>query len=341
MALLLAETLDRYRATVLGFAVGDALGFPFRGLPPQTRARLGMADDFALRPRGRFAKGQFSDDTQVLLAVAESVAREKKLDGRSAAQHLSWLWQEGVILQPPPTTTQAAEAILKGTPWMSAGAPLGVKEPSCLSRGVVAGLWSEADPSRLAHDASVLTVITHKDPACTAAVAAVARAVQLGCAGEALAPAELCAQVSQAAAASDQELADELYYLPRVLGWEPERALPALRRIGVPAAQLEAEPGLPAHVTPVLLSALWAALKVPHDFRQALDLLLSAGGEVDVAAGVCGAVLGAQLGCEGIPARLRKNVLYPEALAEAAERLFDARLHRAPAAVPSVVAAKR
>ena len=76
MALLLAETLDRYRATVLGFAVGDALGFPFRGLPPQARARLGMADDFALRPRGRFAKGQFSDDTQVLLAVAESVARE-------------------------------------------------------------------------------------------------------------------------------------------------------------------------------------------------------------------------------------------------------------------------
>jgi ADP-ribosyl-[dinitrogen reductase] hydrolase len=331
MALLLHETLDRYRASVLGFAVGDALGFPFRGLPPPSRLRNGLADDFAPRPRGRFAKGQFSDDTQVLLAVAESVAKEKRLDGRSAAQHFSWLWQEGVILQPPPTTTAAAESILKGTPWMSAGADLGVKEPSCLSRGVVAGLWSEDDPSRLAHDASVLTVITHKDPGCAAAVAAVARAVQLGCAGEALGPTELCAQLSH----------DELYYLPRVLAWEPERALSALRRIGVPVAQLEAEPGLPAHVTPVLLSALYAALKVPHDFRQALGLLLSAGGEVDVAAGVCGAVLGAQLGCEGIPARLRKNVLYPEALAEAAERLFDARLHRVPVSVPHLVVAKR
>ncbi len=341
MALLLNETLDRYRATVLGFAVGDALGFPFRGLPPPSRLRAGLADDFASRPRGRFAKGQFSDDTQVLLAVAESVAREKRLDGRSAAQHLSWLWQEGVILQPPPTTTQAAESILKGTPWMSAGADFGVKEPSCLSRGVVVGLWSEDDPSRLAHDASVLTVITHKDPACTAAVSAVARAVQLGCAGEALGPAELCAQLSQAAAAADPELADEIYYLPRALNWEPDRALAALRRIGVPAAQLEAEPGLPAHVTPVLLSALYAALKVPHDFRHAAELLLSAGGEVDVAAGVCGAVLGAQLGLEGIPARLRKNVLYAEALAEAAERLFDARLHRLPVSVPHVVAAKR
>jgi len=90
-----------------------------------------------------------------------------------------------------------------------------------------------------------------------------------------------------------------------------------------------------------LLSALYAALKVPHDFRHALDLLLSAGGEVDVAAGICGAVLGAQLGTEGIPARLRKNVLYPEALSEAADRLFDARLNRAPAAHATVVAARK
>jgi ADP-ribosylglycohydrolase len=341
LPLLLAEQLDRYRAAVLGFAVGDALGFPFRGLPPPARARLGLADDFAARPRGRFAKGQFSDDTQVMLAIAEAVARERRIDGKSAAQHLSWLWQEGVILQPPPTMTAAAEALLKGVPWMSAGAELGVKEPSCLSRGVVAGLWSESEPPRLAHDASVLTVITHKDPACAGAVTAVARAIQLGTQGEQLPPNEWCAQLSQAAASSDPELADEIFYLPRVLSRDPDSALAALRRIGVPMAQLEAEPGLPSHVTPVLLSALYAVLKVPHDFRHALDLLLSAGGEVDVAAGVCGAVLGAQLGTEAIPARLRKHVLYADALSEAAERLFDAKVNRAPVHAPSTVAVKR
>src|SRR5258705_5904648 len=139
-------------------------------MAPQALQRsMGLADDFAPRPRGKFARGQFSDDTQVLLAIAESVAKERKIDGRSAAAHLCWLWQEGVILQPPPSMSQAVEALQRGTPWMSAGAELGVKDPSCLSRGVVIGLWGEDSPARIAHDAAGVTVVPPKDPSCAAA----------------------------------------------------------------------------------------------------------------------------------------------------------------------------
>src|SRR5581483_3594302 len=220
--------------------------------------------------------------------------------------------------------TQAVEQLQRGTPWMSAGADVGVKDPSCLSRGVVVGLWGDDSPVRLAHDAAVLTVLTHKDPSCAAAAAAVARAVQMGLAGEPFTPQLFCDELSKAAAGCDRELADEIYYLPRVLGWEPERALPALRKIGVPLAQLETA-GLPQHVAPVLLTALYAALKVPHDFREAMAMVLRTGGESDVAAAVCGAVMGANLGCEALPARLRKHVLYAEALVDTADRLFEAR----------------
>ncbi len=328
MPLPLSLLHDRFRAAVLGFAIGDALGFPYRGMAPQGLLRAQtLADDFAPRPRGKFARGQFSDDTQVLIATAQSVAKEKRIDGRSLAAHLCWLWQEGVILQPPLSLTQAVESLQKGTPWMSAGADVGVKDPSCLSRGVVVGLWADDSPPRLAHDAAVLTVVTHKDPTCAAACAIVARAIQLGLANEQLTPQAYCDELSKAAAGCDRELADEVYYLPRVLGWEPERALPALRKIGVPVAQLET-PGLPSHVTPVLLTGLYAALKVPHDFREAMAMVLRCGGESDVAAAVCGAVMGAASGCEALPARLRKHVLYSEALVEAADKLFDARLLR-------------
>ncbi len=75
MPLHLAQVQDRYRAAVMGFAIGDALGFPLRGLPPSGMTRWAtVAEDFVARPRGRFAKGQFSDDTQMMLAVAEAVA---------------------------------------------------------------------------------------------------------------------------------------------------------------------------------------------------------------------------------------------------------------------------
>lgn len=330
MPLHVAALQDRFRAAVLGFAIGDALGFPLRGLPAPALLRgAPSVDDFIARPRGGFPKGQFSDDTQMLMAVADAVVREKRIDGRAAAQHLSWLWQEGTVLQPPPSATQAAQALLAGTPWMSAGAPLGVVDPSSLSRGVVAGLASETTPTRLAHDAHALTVMTHKDPLCAAAVAVFARAVQLGLSGEQHSAENFCAQLAQAARPHSVALADEVYYLPRALDWEPTRALVALRRVGVPV-NYDFETGIPPHVTPVLLTGLYAFLKVPGDFRQALALVLKAGGEVDIAAGVTAAVCGAHVGLEGIPQKLRKNVMYSESLLEVADRLFDLKLSRAP-----------
>jgi ADP-ribosylglycohydrolase len=342
MPLKLVELQDRFRAAVLGFAIGDALGFPFRGLPPAALARQPfLGEDFVARPRGGFAKGQFSDDTQMLMAVADAVVRERKIDGRTAAQHLSWLWQEGTILQPQAGTSQAMEQLLAGTPWMSSGAPMGVRDPGCLSRGVVAGLFSESSPPRLAHHAQVLTVMTHKDPLCAAAAAAVGRAIQLGLDGESRGPQQFCEEVSVAAAVTDAELADEIYYLPRVLSWESERAIPALRRVGVSASHFDFEQGLPAHVTPVLLTALYAVLKAPTNFRDALCLVLRGGGEVDVAAGVTGAILGAHLGCDAMPARLRKHVLYGDALVETADRLFDTRLERVPVTTPAWANVKR
>lgn len=342
MPLHVAVLQDRFRAAVLGFAIGDALGFPVRGLPASALVRAPQSgDDFASRPRGGFPRGQFSDDTQMMMAVADAVVREKRIDGRTAAQHLSWLWQEGTVLQPPPSATQAAERLLAGTPWMSAGAPIGVCDPSSLSRGVVVGLSSEPMTTRLAHDAQVLTVMTHKDPLVAGAVAAFARAIQLGLSGEMMSAEDFCEQVATAARANSPALADELFYLPTALAWEPERALPVLRRVGVPVNHYDFDLGVPPHVTPVLLTGLYAFLKFPTDFRAAMQCVLKSGGEVDVTAGVCAAVAGAHLGTEAIPPRLRKNVMYADALMEVADRLFDLKLSRVPVVTGAFATLKR
>lgn len=325
MPLTPAERQDRFHAAFLGLAIGDALGFPLRGVPPASLTRLThLADDFSPRPRGKFAKGQFSDDTQLLLAASESVIREGKVDGRSAAAHFAWLWQEGVILQPPKGLSEALQRLAGGAPWMSAGAPLGLKCPSVLSRAMVVGLF-EGRRARLPHDAGVLSVVTHKDPTCAAAAAAFAQAVALGMEEEALTAAAFCESLALAAAVHDKTLAEELRHLPRLLTWDVSRALGALRKVGVPRSELDGVEGLPPHVVPVLLTSLYATLKMPHDFREAVALVLRCGGEVDVAAAVTGALLGAHLGTRALPARLRKQVLYGENLLDTADRLFQAR----------------
>lgn len=342
MSLPPAETLDRYQAAFLGLAIGDALGFPLRGVPPQSLARLeGLAEDFAPRPRGRFLKGQFSDETQLLLAAADSITRERKIEGRSLAAHLAWLWQEGVILQPPHALIATFERLLEGTPWMSAGAPLGVKDPSSLSRALLAGLWLAQTPSRIPHEVGILVIVTHKDPTCAAAAAAYARAVSLALQEEPLTPQGFCETVAHAALPHDGNFADEIANLYRLLAWEPQKAIEQLCRIGVPPAQVREGEGLPPHVVPVLLVALYAALRVPHDFRGALTLILQCGGEADVAAALCGGLLGAHLGLEALPMKLRKNVLYNDHVLATARRLYEARVASQPAAVLAPSAAAR
>jgi ADP-ribosyl-[dinitrogen reductase] hydrolase len=336
------ERQDRFRAAVLGFAVGDALGFPLKGVPPASLQRLpALADDFAHRPRGRFSRGQFSDDTQLMLAAAESAVLERRIDGRSAAAHLSWLWREGVIVLPSRSLADALQRAGAGVPWMSAGAGLGIKEASVLSRGVVAGLWNVEDARKLSHDAGILAIVTHKDPVCAAACAAFGRAVSLGVSAPSASPSVFCEEVSAAARLHDGRLAEELRHLTKLLAWESPRALEQLRRIGVPSSALRETAGLPSHVVPVLLVALYASLRAPHDFREALSLVLGVGGEVDVAAGMCGAIMGAHLGCDAIPARLRRNVLYADHLVETADRLYAARQALVPAVAFAPVRVRR
>jgi ADP-ribosyl-[dinitrogen reductase] hydrolase len=330
---------DRFRAALIGLAVGDALGFPLRGVPRTSLQRLpALAEDFSPRPRGRFQKGQFSDDTQLMLAAAESAVAERRIDGRAVAAHFAWLWREGVIVFPPRTLADALQRLADGVPWMSAGASLGVKEPSALSRALVAGLWSSSDRSRLSHDAGTLAIVTHKDPTCAAAAAAFASATALGLESPSAAPSAVCEAAASAARPHDPGLAEELRYLPRLLAWESPRALEQLRRIGVPPAQLRETEGIPSHVVPVLLIALYASMRVPHDFREAVALVLRAGGEADAAAALCGALMGAHLGTDAIPARLRRNVLYADHLQETADRLYAARYLPRPS--PAVVAVR-
>ena len=313
------ELRERFRGALLGFAIGDALGFPYRGRAPQELHRRPLpVDDFGIR--SGFSRGQFTDDTQLLLSTANAIVEAKGVDGRAVAQHFAWLWVEGSILDPQESVDKAMQALQGGTPWVSSGAPLGVRDPSCLSRGIALGLLGEEAISKLAHHAHVVTVMTHKDPACTAAVLAVARCIQLRISDPKISPRRTCEELAQAAMNCDRELASEIFYLPRILGWSSERAMATLREVGV--IRKKNEVGLPAHLLPVLLVALYATLKYPLDFRAAIAAVLANGGEVDVAAGLTAAFFGAGFGSENLPPRLRKNLLYRDELTASADALF-------------------
>jgi ADP-ribosyl-[dinitrogen reductase] hydrolase len=321
----LPQLHSRFRASVLGFAIGDALGFPLNGLSSSSISRMALlAEDFAARPKGRYLKGQFSCLTQMLLATAASVAFSSKIDGRDIATQLLQLWNDGTILAPPDNVTESMQSLRRGDSWLGSGSGFSVCEPSALSRSVIPGLFSETSPPKLLHDVQVVTVVTHKDPLCIAASAAIARAIQLGLTQEAHDASTFCRHVATAAALAAPQLADEIENLPRLLFWDETKALKTLSTIGLRPKEVQNAQGVAAHVTPVSLTALYAALKGGASFRSAVALALKAGGAVTAVAALTAAVVGAHVGTDGIPARLSKNVLYRDAILESADALFVA-----------------
>jgi len=323
-----ATLQDRFRGAFLGLAIGDALGFPVRGVPPAGLRRLPeLADAFAPRPRGRFPQGQTSDETQLAVLAAEAIAGAGAVDGRRFARLLEEAAAGGGLVQPARAVVEAASRLSRGIPWMSAGEGLGARDASAISRGLAVGLF-EPEARRLARSAGVLAVVTHKDPTCAAAGAAFARAISSTLSGEAASPVLLCQAMAASASEHDPALGDELRHLPRLLTWEVERATELVRRVGVSAAALGEEDGLPDHPWPVLLLGTYAALRLPHDFREAMATVLRWGGEASAAAAVAGALLGAAQGVACLPPRLRRHVLSADRLVAAADALLGARFAR-------------
>jgi len=74
-------TKSRVRGAIIGTAIGDALGMPVEGLSSSTVARrYGFIKSFLAPKRGSWAKrthnlkrGQWTDDTQLMFAIGESI----------------------------------------------------------------------------------------------------------------------------------------------------------------------------------------------------------------------------------------------------------------------------
>src|SRR5688572_30453265 len=69
--------LDQVRGSILGLAIGDAMGHPteFIESVPAIRERWGERGVVDLMPAGRHPAGTFTDDTQMAIAVARALVR--------------------------------------------------------------------------------------------------------------------------------------------------------------------------------------------------------------------------------------------------------------------------
>ena len=125
---------NRVVASFLGMAIGDALGAPIEGIPWKKRKEIGRVEGYISNGdhpwNSRLIQGQWTDDTQLMLVVAESlIANGGRINmDDMAARHVAALTEAREKgLGWGRTTTLAVERLATGVHWNESGKNLGEK----------------------------------------------------------------------------------------------------------------------------------------------------------------------------------------------------------------------
>ncbi|PTH85657.1 ribosylglycohydrolase [Streptomyces sp. A244] len=275
--------IDRAVATIVGSAVGDALGAPFEFGPTGAfSARFPEAGRGGeMCGGGGWEPGEGTDDTQMAVLVAESLLQRGGLD----LPDIYARFQRRAAAGPKDIGLQTEDVLTNGMPWdLAAAIHFQVNQRAAGNGSLMRASTSAVYFARTGRTATMdaarhIAALTHGDRAAWEGTAVFHELVRLTLAG-----------------------ADPIRALPEVL----ELVHPEHRRRYATVLADDWHPGSATEfngaVWPCLGSAVWA-LRTTNSFEDALRAAIDVGGDTDTVAAVTGGLAGAYYGWEAVPAR--------------------------------------
>jgi ADP-ribosylglycohydrolase/protein-tyrosine phosphatase len=308
---------DRIVGSVLGAAIGDALGAPTEFVGSFSEIRRRWPPDgvrgFVAEGRGPDGAARYTDDTQMAEVVLEALVRHRgEPDGfepvmEAIAQgFVRWLRHpQGGHRFPGRACMLGCRALERGVPWREAG---GSGEGGCGSvmRCFPFGLRFADDPDEAVRWSVAHSPMTHPDPIALAACAAMARGTAL------------CAAGLAAAAVLDHMVADAARQDVRTARMMT-RAIAEARDGTPPEVSLTRLQGWAAHEA--IAAAVYVFARHHDDFAAAVLEGANAPGDSDSIATLAGALVGARVGLAGMPDRWIAELERSAELAALAARL--------------------
>lgn len=278
---------------VLGTAVGDALGLACEGLSARRQGRwYPSLDGYHLL----FGKGLCSDDTEHTCLVAQALLAsggEEADFERDFAWRLRW-WFAGLPAGIGLATLRSILKLWLFVPRRFRGVHSAGNGPAM--RSAILGVCFADDEPRLARLVRISTRLTHLDPKAECGALAIALAARSSQRGDTYAT-----------------FVDDLRRLSADHGAAASELLELVERVGqsVRAGQGTTEfakslgngggvSGYMYHSVPAVLHA-WQSH--PRDYRAAVTAVIRCGGDSDTTAAMVGAIVGAGVGKQGIPAK--------------------------------------
>lgn len=281
---------DRIRGVLLGTALGDAFAYPFEGTPIGGLPGLELALD---RRAASPSYWGYSDDTEMMLGVAESIVERGVVDPRHLLERFALNYEpargygKGMKL--------AIDALMRGRDWrvvaQSAwpggskgnGAAVRVGPVACLHHGNLETLRTTIIAA---------TAVTHAHPDAISGALLVGHAVAASIHHEASMPFDRPAFL------------DALHRVEYPAGTWVHRALDDIGRLLEAKASRIDIVGSLGHgrlASESVPAALYCFLRYAPDFGEAVTQAARLGGDTDTIAGMAGAMAGALVGASGIP----------------------------------------
>ena len=293
---------ERFRGTLLGLAVGDALGAPAQFLTAdQVVERWGVLTEMVGGGCYGVQPGETTDATEMMLCLAESL-----VDGTGfrpddiMRRYLAWFDAQprDVSL----TVRTVLLAIHSGTAWDVAsrrayeilGRPTAGNDSLMRCPPVALRFFMEPEKRR---DAALReSILTHFDPLAGWACAAFDEVLVAAMAGP------LRERLPAIAAMFAEEDAEVAQTLLGAIDAEPQEIQSS------------------AFVLDSLKTAVWAVLRT-HSFEDAVCMTVNLGDDADTNGAVTGALAGAAYGAAAIPPRWTAALLHRERILSVADRL--------------------
>jgi ADP-ribosyl-[dinitrogen reductase] hydrolase len=292
---------DRSLGAMLGLAVGDAIGTTLEF----TRRDTGMVvTDMVGGGPFKLCAGEWTDDTAMALALANSLAEAPDLDARDLmSRFVSW-WRNGEYsctgrcFDIGVTTRQALARFERDLdPYAGSDDPMSAGNGSLMRLAPVA-VRHRRDRTRLVDVAARQSRTTHAAPEAIAGCVAYAEMLADAISGMS------AHEVLTAARRSDAPAIDAI-----VRGSWRGKLRRDIRSSGYVAHSLEA--------------ALWCVGRT-SSFAAAVLLAANLGDDADTTAAITGQLAGALYGASGIPEAWLQRLAWHDRLLAAADRLIDA-----------------
>ena len=295
---------DQLTGSILGQALGDALGFVVEAQPPTVAReyveqwlRAGRAGE---RGHPRFPFGQYTDDTQLSRELLQSFRERGRWDPAAFAVRLAELFRERRDVGAGRGTRAAALRLLAGVPWDKSGTPAPYAGNGSAMRAGPLGILLP-DRGAMVRAAREQSRITHLDPRCAAGAITIARAVALAARREPVDPAAFLSDIAGCAEGDDASVAGAIRGLEDWVSLDPVAAARHVHDGGLDPAHMDRWQGISAFVTPSVLWSLYAFLRSPDDYWETICVAIGVGGDTDTMAAMAGAISGARLGVGSLP----------------------------------------